>query len=304
MKNMKRNILLMVLGFMPLQVKAEAVAQVLGLGAGARAAGMGEAFSSVANDASAIYWNPAGTLLVRSASIVLMHAAYFDSTSYDYAAFVKSNQKRAFGASVQYLSYGDIQKTDNTTTSIGSFTPNDLVATVSLSQQLPFISLGVSGKYIQSKIIDSASTFAGDIGLLTKRYGNNKIRHALTVSNLGGTLKFDSVSEDLPIIYRFGNALYIKESWVLSVDGIRNEDKNVIAFGTEIIQTASNGWRMMGRAGYNTQYKDAGSGAGLSFGLGIGINSFNINYAFAPFGDLGDSHKFAIGWDFGKYVRS
>ncbi|RIK54073.1 hypothetical protein DCC62_32005, partial [candidate division KSB1 bacterium] len=37
-----------------------AMAQFLKIGVGGRAVGMGEAFVALANDASALYWNPAG----------------------------------------------------------------------------------------------------------------------------------------------------------------------------------------------------------------------------------------------------
>ena len=40
-------------------------AQFLKIGVSARAAGMGSAYTAVANDATAIYWNPAGMAAVR-----------------------------------------------------------------------------------------------------------------------------------------------------------------------------------------------------------------------------------------------
>ena len=49
-------------------------AQFLKLGVGARAIGMGEAYSAIADDPTAIYWNPAGLAAVSEHSVSLMHA--------------------------------------------------------------------------------------------------------------------------------------------------------------------------------------------------------------------------------------
>jgi len=54
------------------------------IGNGVRASGMGGAFSAIANDASAIYWNPAGISQLRRTEINLMRAfLYQNLASYD-----------------------------------------------------------------------------------------------------------------------------------------------------------------------------------------------------------------------------
>ncbi|MDI6782043.1 MAG: UPF0164 family protein, partial [bacterium] len=47
--------------------------EFLTFGVGARAAGMGEAFTAVADDSSAVYWNPAGIACQPQESVTLMH---------------------------------------------------------------------------------------------------------------------------------------------------------------------------------------------------------------------------------------
>ena len=53
-----------------------ATAQFLKLGAGAQAAGMGEAYAGVAKDDTSIYWNPAGLNNITGKSASFMHAIY------------------------------------------------------------------------------------------------------------------------------------------------------------------------------------------------------------------------------------
>lgn len=58
------------------------------IGAGAKALGMGGAFVAVANDGSAIYWNPAGISQIRSSELMAMHAFLYNGlASYDNISF-------------------------------------------------------------------------------------------------------------------------------------------------------------------------------------------------------------------------
>src|SRR5579872_2349212 len=61
-------------------------ADFLNLGVGARAVAMGGAYVAAADDATALYWNPACLTVLRGGSISLMHAAYVASSYFDYAA--------------------------------------------------------------------------------------------------------------------------------------------------------------------------------------------------------------------------
>src|SRR5471032_349554 len=62
-------------------------AAFLKIGPGARPVGMGEAFTGVADDIHAIYWNPAGLGTLKHAEITGMHMQYFQSIQYEFAAF-------------------------------------------------------------------------------------------------------------------------------------------------------------------------------------------------------------------------
>src|SRR5262245_16293035 len=105
-------------------------ANFLKLGAGARGEAMGEAYSAVVNDATALYWNPAGLTRVSSNDVSFMHAPYIASSYYDYGAYAHRVGPHAGGLAVQYFSAGRITETDATNTPVGSFSPNDLAVSL------------------------------------------------------------------------------------------------------------------------------------------------------------------------------
>ena len=83
--------------------------EFLTLGMGARAAGLGGAYSSVVDDASAPYWNPAGIAHVDRREVLLMHSEVFGGViAYDCVGFVVPTQNSGFGVNLFRLAIQDI----------------------------------------------------------------------------------------------------------------------------------------------------------------------------------------------------
>src|SRR6185295_6519048 len=102
-------------------------ANFLKLGMGARPKAMGDQFTAVADDASAVYWNPAGLSNLSAPSLLMMHAAHVQSIFYDSFAYALPVRERlGFGMGVQYLSYGKIEQTDESGITRGDYQPQDL----------------------------------------------------------------------------------------------------------------------------------------------------------------------------------
>ena len=62
-------------------------AKFLSIGVGAKATGMGGAFTSIADDATAMYWNPAGLGFYNTKEVYFNHSNWIADISFDYFGF-------------------------------------------------------------------------------------------------------------------------------------------------------------------------------------------------------------------------
>jgi hypothetical protein len=275
-------------------------AEFLNLGVGGRAAAMGEAYSALANEATALYWNPAALTQVPSKSVTFMHAAYLDSSRFDYAAYAQNFGKvGSLGVGVQYFSAGDITQTDSSGADVGSFNPNDRAISLGYGIQVVGFGLGATVKQISSKLTQSDTTLSADIGVLSPAYLENRLRLAFTGRNLMGSLKYRSESEDLPTEYRLGSGYKFNDRWIGGLDLAfpKNADPYQ-AIGTEYVWGSKDSFTLGGRLGYSTRSKDVDGFSGFSFGAGFGLKSVSLDYAIVPFGDVGTAHRFSMSLDF------
>jgi hypothetical protein len=75
---------------------------------------MGGAFSAVADDASAAYWNPAGLRLLQKRQLGVMHSAQFaNEVKYDYLVFGAPGDQESYGLSLIRMGIDDIPYTEH-----------------------------------------------------------------------------------------------------------------------------------------------------------------------------------------------
>ncbi len=277
-------------------------AQFLKLGAGARAASLGNMFVGIADDATAVYWNPAGLGLLEGREVALMHSIWFDDIAYDWVSFTQKLKKcGTIGVGVQYLSYGDITETDINGVELSKFKPSDFAATLSYGKNLSAVSglsVGANAKFISSKTKDSATAIAADLGALYK-FMEGKSTLGFVLQNAGTGMKFIDKTETLPLGLKLGGSYLIKNNWLVTagVDAYRDSAIRCGA-GTEYSYEINKNFSIAARTGYNSTSSDTGGLHGLTAGAGVNYSGYSLDYSFVPFGDLGDTHKISAGAKF------
>ncbi|NLP10005.1 PorV/PorQ family protein [bacterium] len=169
-------------------------AAFLEIGVGARAMAMGGAYGAVANDASALYWNPAGIAWVDRPQCELMHNEWLVNTDYEFAGFVLPvpSIRSTFGFSLITLDYGkEVVRTVDRPEGTGeTFTGRDLA--VALSYGIAFtdrFSFGISGKFINERIWSETSTAAAiDVGVFYSTLVKG-LKIGACVNNFGSNLE-------------------------------------------------------------------------------------------------------------------
>ena len=284
-------------------------ASFLDIPVGAAPAALGSAYSALASDAYAPVWNPAGLGFLGGNEIAGQHLSYLESVNYEFVSFVHpfdaqrhSSIRRGIGVSAQYLGSGDITRTDLDATDSpvdnGTFSSHWASYNVSYGQTLGSkLSLGLTGKVINAKIDDvSANAYAADAGALY-RY-NDKLTLAGTLTNLGSKLKFLSEGDSLPMAFHAGAAYELNSHWLATAEGVyRQSGLGSFHMGGQ--------WRPMEavslRVGYKTDTLEGLSAlAGFTTGIGIHAWGQEFDYAWAPYGELGNAQYFSLVVRFGE----
>lgn len=276
-----------------------ASSQFLKLGVGARAAGMGESYTAVSDDATAIYWNPAGLNRIKGRELSVMHAVWFEDIFYDWVSYTQEIKCGVIGVAAQYLSYGSITGTDSTGLEGSDFTPYDMSVILSYAKKVKGISVGANLKYIGSNIDgETGSAAALDIGGMYELC-EDKLSLGLVVQNIGTKMKYIDESESLPLNIKTGAAYKIMDNLLVVADiNVPSDDEINISAGSEYSYDINKDLSLAGRAGYNTRNKDTGGTSGITAGIGIGYLKYNLDYAYAPYGDLGNTHRVSLGIKF------
>ena len=281
-------------------------ADFLNLPIGARAAAMGGAYTAISEDASGIFWNPAGLVQISKLSAIFMRTAYVADINYQYMAYAhRMSYDSVLAASALVTDIGAITQTDISGNRLGTFTPQDQVITLSYSKAiLEFsdkekdLSMGISIKHIKSKIVSETNSFAGDFGIMTYNFTALPYRLGLMISNFGQGLKFDTESNALPMTLKLGGALNPFKNFLLAVDVVMpKHDKTSFLLGTELNTQPNELTKLSIRGGLNSQLLRDGL-SGFSFGLGATLHFFSLDYAFTPMGELGTAHRMSITFDF------
>ncbi len=289
----------------------------------ARAQAMGGAYSSLANDVFAAFYNPAGMVQIQSTQIGFTHTQQFiASVNYDYIGFTKPlSRDKAFGISLIRLGVDNIPDSrkagiladDGTLlgideSQVNNFNSSDYVLFFSLGQRFRSKFLwGFNVKLVRRNLADhSANGIGFDAGVLFNV--SDRWRVGGMFRNITTTLiAWDTGEKELvsPTI-RMGSSYRVPlpglNSYLIpNVDLVINTDSpvNLVndrsatlngAIGGELVVKE----RLFIRGGYDDLQR-------VNFGVGIKIPHINVDYSFTSFDqELGNAHRIGLVIDFQK----
>ena len=293
----------------------------LKIGVGAKALSMGGAFVGLANDESAIYYNPAGLVGMQTKALSASYMNYIADIQSGSVMFVMPkgtteteegqysydeedeptiyDSKSALAFAITYLSYGTIDETNSSGQVIGDFSGSDMAFTLGYANKIAKqLSVGANVKFIYQKIDEfSSQGIAADLGLLY-RLKDGRTNLGLSASNLG--VQLSGLSEEhkdpLPILVRAGLSHRLREIPItVSGEGVMPTDNDL--YGAIGLEFQPDRIPLAVRAGYSSfgsNYKtdgDKDNTAGFSFGAGFAFPKISIDYAFLPYADLGSLHR-------------
>ena len=272
-------------------------AQFLKIGAGARPTAMGEAFTAIADDVNAVYFNPAGLAQIQRPEITAMHTQWFQGLDYAFGAFALPTEAGTFGISASTLESDSIEKRATDESSLGSFTSLDSAYSLSYAGSISdTLSLGATARLVRQEIDDaSASAWGGDVGVL-KRFRDGRYSVGLAARHFGQEVKFDEEGDPQPFVVDAGGAGRFLEGRLvlgLTVHAPRDNDIQYGA-GVEWAERNQDRFRYAVRAGYRSLATDADGASGVSLGAGIGYRRLDFDFAWVPFGDLGNTFRYAV----------
>ncbi|MFQ6603977.1 MAG: PorV/PorQ family protein [Fidelibacterota bacterium] len=212
-------------------------ANFLKINVGARGSALGGAYSAQVEDASALYWNPAGMGMIDKPEIQFNSTDWIFDVQHQFFAAVFPAGFGKLGLSISYLTMGEIKETtladpDGTGRKI---TSSDLALSLGFARRVSdhFV-FGIQGKYIRETIsFSSASAIAMDAGsqYLTGFHG---LKIGMSLSNFGSKMRLfgtdqlidvdvdpdlganpqvngrlDTKDWPLPMVFRFGLSMQL-----------------------------------------------------------------------------------------------
>lgn len=265
---------------------------------GARSVGMGGAFTAVANDPSSVYWNPAGGVNNSIREVSLEYNHYIAGVRRGYLGYLHPlGTRSSLGLGINYLSVGDMIKTNLAGDEEGRFSPFSMATSIAYSTVVldePAIIVGAALKGIYESIIDEYSSYgvAGDFGVLYKP-GPEEVTIGFSVQNIGSQIReFKEEKESLPLNLALGGSYSLwNDQLLLGLDLKRPSDHGLLfALGSEWIVSEI----LTLRLGYNSLGSDWKSGSemdiisGFSFGLGLKWKRLSLDLSTSPMVDLGN----------------
>jgi len=265
------------------------------MGAGARAMGMGGAFTAVSNDGSSVFYNPAGLGFLEYRELTVFNTSLYENTNYTFGSFTfPILGLGAFGISGIRLGTDNIVFRDR----LGVLSENDYsIGQYWMSYGIKlfdFVSIGTNLKFLNQSL-GSYSSSSGSFDLALLANYRNKLFFGVNAQDiLAGELKLGSTGDD--IRYNIKGGLAYKHNFqnigmLLALDIDKTEDMtHRFHFGAEFNIHEY----IFARAGYDRTE--------MTLGAGLKYRLLAFDYAYKANTEFGGSHRMGLSFFFGPTI--
>jgi hypothetical protein len=283
-----------------LAVRAQAPA-VLTVPGSARALGLGDAYTALASDPDAIFYNPAQLVPARGIGVGLQR--YDEGARLVTVSAASALAPGTIALGVQILdqatvatSYGALGRSGEA----ALFTRGPILATgavvgVGYARTLFNFRVGATGKIVHQQFNDERdATAAFDVGIAR----GSSYQLALVGRHLGHGLKLGTSSVALPREVALAGAVPRREVGPLDLAAaasiaMRADGSLAGGGGTEWAYNPLDGFTFAARIGYRAV---EGAESHLTLGAGFIGERFNVDYAYQPSDGAGDTHRIGVRW--------
>lgn len=288
----------------------------LEIAVGARGAAMGNAFNAVSDDATAMFWNPAGLTNIDNTQVSVERIEWLADITYNAFAAARSlNNGMTVGIFAASLNSGDIEETtvaqpDGTGR---MFNVTDiLVGAAYAAKFTDKFSFGANAKFVREDLDgDIANAWAVDVGTLYDTHWRT-VKLSMAIRNFGPEIQLDGGYHDydngqslddetpyleyqFPMTFKLGASMSPVKDLLLAAE-LEHPNDNIERYniGAE--------YGMMDmlflRGGYTFNHNTLGMSAGLGVRLDVSGYNLGVDYAFSDYSVLEEVHRFNVNFTF------
>ncbi len=273
-------VLILIAGTTYAQGQAGTDIAVLKAGVGARPLGMGGAFTAIADNADAPYWNPAGLGWVKESEITTMQTRLSTDADHYYISYVRPALGGTLGVSWIQVGLGNITQTssevdvNNEVQNISIFSYFSNAYMLSYGKNLnDHISVGLTAKYLTSDMFQiqggQAYGYSVSPGLMLRL--ENRITVGVKLDEMLNQQSWGtSTIEQVPPKLRLGLAYKSPNPGLFALDISQTLRSSYAAEVSAGYEYAHNGLSL--RAGY--------AAGGFTAGAGFRIEHARVDYAY------------------------
>ncbi len=267
----------------------------LNLPVGAREIGMGVG-TAVSHGPNAYWWNPAGLGYVERYSVSAMHNQYFQDVNQQRIGFAFPMENMAAGGiNISILSVEQIEGYDWYGEPSGTLSARDYYISYTQAQRITrYLSGGLTLKGIFEQLHEDSVFAVGlDGGVIVEPVEGLWLSGGVKNAGVSGRLVEEVPS--MPVSFFTGLGLRLNKFTLIAADVIYINDQLRYGGGVEFDLWQS----LYFRGGWNSR---SDIDETFRFGGGVRWGDLELDYALAPFGELGISHRVDLNFKFGEPV--